>query len=389
MITKKVNSPVHHGAADLSEIPKVDDPLGIKAIDYIEIVCGNARQATGYYSNLFGFKPVAYRGPETGYFDAASYLLTEGKVRIVLTTPIRFTSPLNQSLLVHGDTVVDIAFSVENTKAFFNEAVKRGAMPASSPQVWRDSTGEISKASIKAYGDVVHSIVQRGSYKGEFFPGFEPYQKFFAIPESQSDIGFKAIDHVVGNVELGQMERWVEFYERILGFRQLIHFSDKDISTEYSALMSKVVTNGNGKIKLPLNEPAEGKRRSQIEEYLDYHNGPGVHHLALITGDIISTVKELRRRGVSFLKVPKTYYEALPSRVGKINEDLNMLAELGILVDRDDDGYLLQIFTKPVQDRPTMFFEVIQRHGSQGFGVGNFKALFEAIEREQELRGNL
>lgn len=389
MITKKLNSPVHQPIADLSTVPKLDDPLGIKAIDYIEIVCGNARQATGYYTNLFGFKPTAYRGPETGYFDGASYLLTEGKVRLVLTTPMRMNSHLNHSLVVHGDTVVDIAFSVENTQAFFQEAVRRGAIPASMPQVYKDKTGEISKAAIKAYGDVVHSIVQRDNYKGSFFPGFEPYEKFFSMPEPGPDIGFKAIDHVVGNVELGQMDQWVKFYEQTLGFRQMIHFSDKEISTEYSALMSKVVTNGNGKIKLPLNEPAEGKRRSQIEEYLDFHNGPGVHHIALITGDIIATVKELRRRGVSFLKVPKTYYEALPERVGKINEDLNKLAELGVLVDRDEDGYLLQIFTKPVQDRPTLFFEVIQRHGSQGFGVGNFKALFEAIEREQELRGNL
>jgi 4-hydroxyphenylpyruvate dioxygenase len=388
-MTKKANSAVHEPKAVFSSSKQIDDPLGIHAIDSVEIWCGNARQAVGYYLSHFGFRPKAYRGPETGYFEAASYVLQQGKVRLVLSTPLRMTSLMNHSLLVHGDSVSDIALEVDDCHAFFTEAVQRGASVVHPPLEWSDEKGTLRRAAIRTYGDVIHSLVERSQYSGLYFPGFEPYEEHFQAPAENAPVGIAAIDHIVGNVELGQMDRWVGFYEQTLGFREMLHFSDEQISTEYSALMSKVVRNGSGKIKFPLNEPAQGKRKSQIEEYLDFHNGPGVQHIALITKDIVATVRELRRRGVNFLRVPKEYYQDLPTRVGSIRENLEAIAELGILADRDDDGYLLQIFTKPVEDRPTLFFEIIQRQGSQGFGVGNFKALFEAIEREQGRRGNL
>lgn len=372
-----------------SNSQNIDDPLGIDAVDHIEIFCGNAKQALFYYCHVFGFAAIAYRGPETGFREAATYLARQGSINLLLTSPLRSNHVINSKLSCHGDTVSAVSFTVKNCEAFFWEAIKRGALSAELPTEWSDENGTVRRAAINTYGEVVHCIVERNNYRGLFWPGFVPYTDLFPpIPESKTP-GLLQVDHVVGNVELGAMNKWVAFYEKVLGFKQIIHFSEKDISTEYSALMSKVMTNGTGKIKFPINEPAQGKRKSQIEEYLDFHSGPGVQHIALLTQDIISTVTELRRRGMSFLRVPKTYYDEVPNRVGKIKEDLKKISELGILVDRDEDGYLLQLFTKPVQDRPTLFFEVIQREGSQGFGVGNFKALFEAIEREQSLRGNL
>ncbi len=371
-----------------TEKEHVADPLAIEAVDHIEIICGNARQSVLFYAYSLGFTPVAYRGPETGYQDAVSYVLEQENIRFVLTSPVRPGHWMNTFLARHGDSVRVVALRVRNCEAFYEETMKRGARSAEPPAMWEDESGQLMRAGICTYGEVVHAIIERKNYKGNFFPGFVPYTKFFPPMEHGPGVGLKAIDHVVGNVELGMMNEWVSFYEKILGFRQLQHFSDKEISTEYSALMSKVMTDGK-KIKFPFNEPAEGRRKSQIQEYLEFHDGPGVQHIAMITDDIIRTVGELRRRGVPFLYVPETYYQDLPERVGAIKEDLRRISELGVLVDRDEDGYLLQLFTKPVQDRPTLFFEIIQRRGSQGFGVGNFKALFEAIEREQALRGNL
>lgn len=366
-----------------------DDPLGIDGVDHIEIISGNARQSVAFYSSVLGFAPIAYRGPECGHYESCSYLLRQNKIQLLLTTPLSPTHDYSHYHHIHGDSVIDVAFTVEDAAQFHRAAVERGAISAAQPLQWTDDTGTLRRAAIRTYGGVRHSLVERREYGGLFHPGFVPYDRFFNRIDPGPDVGLAAVDHIVGNVELGEMNRWVSFYEKVLGFTEMIHFSDQQISTEYSALMSKVLRNKNGKLKLPINEPAEGKRKSQIEEYLDFHHGPGVQHVALITGDILGTVRELRRRGLNFLRVPKTYYEDLPQRVGEIKESVDAIAELGILVDRDDDGYLLQIFTKPVQDRPTLFFEVIQRHGSQGFGVGNFKALFEAIEREQALRGNL
>lgn len=369
------------GASDI-------DPLAIDGIDHVEIYSPNAKETVYFLSRAMGFVPVAYRGPETGYPDAASYLLRQGTIAFLVTTPIRVFNPINQLLFVHGTTVRDIALQVPDCEAFYNEALARGAKSVMPPTVWRDEFGEVRKASIATYGDVIHSIVDRKDYKGEFWPGFIPYGEIF--PEKHiSSTGIFYIDHIVGNVELGGMERWVKFYEDVLGFKEMLHFSDKQISTEYSALMSKVMRDGQGKVRFPINEPAEGRRKSQIQEYLDFHCGPGVQHIALLTTDIIDTVTKMQEQGMDFLKVPRTYYEELEARVGKIDQDISKIADLGILVDRDDDGYLLQIFTRPMTDRPTLFFEIIQREGSAGFGVGNFKALFEAIERDQALRGNL
>ena len=372
-----------------------NDPLALDGIDYIEILAANGRQSAYYYEHAFGFTPIAYRGPETGCRDLASYVLRQGKITLVISSPLLPTSWIASHLLIHGDTVKDVSFRVQSCEAFFAEAIRRGAQVVEEPTFWEDSDGVVKRAAIKTYGETIHSIVERKNYKGVFWPGFEPYEQFFGGAShvhnnsARDGVGLAAVDHIVGNVSLGDMSRWVGFYERVLGFSEMQHFSDDDISTEYSALMSKVVSDGSGKVKFPINEPAKGKRKSQIEEYLDYHVGPGVQHIALITGDILQTVSALRERGVNFLRVPQAYYDELESRVGAIKEDIAKIAELGILVDRDDDGYLLQLFTKPVHDRPTLFFEIIQRRGSQGFGVGNFKALFEAIEREQELRGNL
>ncbi|HEX6287990.1 MAG TPA: 4-hydroxyphenylpyruvate dioxygenase [Herpetosiphonaceae bacterium] len=361
------------------------DFLPLKGIDYVEFYVGNARQAAHFYRLAFGFKPIAYAGLETGVRDRTSYVMQQRNIRLVLTGALGPDSPIAEHVKEHGDGVKDIAFTVDDAAAAFEETVKRGARPVMEPTVFEGQKGRIIKSTIAAYGDTVHSFIQRDEYHGTFFP------KFHAIknPPPATPTGLAAIDHIVGNVELGKMNDWVEFYNQVLGFHQLQAFTDDDISTEYSALMSKVVENGEGRIKFPINEPAEGKKKSQIDEYLQYYRGPGAQHLALITGDIIETVRALRANGVDFLRTPDTYYEMLSDRVGKIDEDINILRELNILVDRDDEGYLLQIFTRPLQDRPTVFFEIIQRKGARGFGAGNFKALFEAIEREQALRGNL
>jgi 4-hydroxyphenylpyruvate dioxygenase len=361
------------------------DFLPIQAIDYVEFYVGNAKQAAHFYRTAFGFTPVAYAGLETGVRDRTSYLLTQGQIRFVLTASLSSDHEIAEHVRKHGDGVKDIALRVADAEYSFRETVKRGARPIMEPTVLQDEYGTVKKATIATYGDTVHTFVERHNYNGLWAPGFKALRH---NPEVKPT-GVVAIDHMVGNVELDRMLTWVKFYEDVMGFTQFQTFDDKDISTEYSALMSKVMAGGNGKVKFPINEPAEGKKKSQIQEYLDFYGGPGVQHIALITGDIISTVAELSARGVEFLKTPTTYYAELEDRVGKIDEPLDELAKLGILVDRDDEGYLLQIFSKPVQDRPTLFFEIIQRKGARGFGKGNFKALFEAIEREQELRGNL
>jgi 4-hydroxyphenylpyruvate dioxygenase len=368
----------------LPETP-VADTFPINGTDYIEFLVGNAKQASVYYRAAFGFQLVGYRGPETGVRDRASYLLVQNKIRFVLTTPLQPEGELAAHVQRHGDGVRDLAFWVDDARSAFEKAVARGAEPAAPPAVQQDEHGEVVIAAIKTYGDTIHSIVERRNYRGLFLPGFQPVTPAFHPPPA----GLEYVDHCVGNVELGQMNRWVEFYARVLGFYNLLTFDDKDISTEYSALMSKVMSNGNGRIKFPINEPASGRKKSQIEEYLDFYHGPGCQHIAMATNDIVRTVTRLRDNGVEFLRTPTTYYEHLLDRVGKIDEDLAPLEELGILVDRDDEGYLLQIFTKPVEDRPTLFYEIIQRKGAKGFGKGNFRALFESIEREQELRGNL
>jgi 4-hydroxyphenylpyruvate dioxygenase len=361
------------------------DVFPINGTDFIEFYVGNAKQASHYYRAAFGFQLVAYRGPETGTRDRASYLLEQGKIRFVLTTGLAPDHEVAAHVARHGDGVKDLALWVDDAREAFARAVERGATPVHEPRVLRDDQGEIVIAAIRTYGETIHSLVERGNYAGAFMPGFRPVAPRFAPPA----VGLLYVDHCVGNVELGKMNEWVSFYERVMGFKNLISFDDKDISTEYSALMSKVVSNGNERVKFPINEPAKGRKKSQIDEYLEFYRGPGVQHMALSTDDIITTVTALRDRGVDFLTVPTTYYEDLQARVGRIDEPLEELQELGILVDRDPDGYLLQIFSKPVQDRPTVFYEIIQRKGARSFGKGNFKALFEAIEREQALRGNL
>jgi 4-hydroxyphenylpyruvate dioxygenase len=361
------------------------DAFPINGTDYVEFWVGNAKQAAVYYRAAFGFRLVGYRGPETGVRDRASYLLEQDKLRFVLTSAMGPEGEIADHVRLHGDGVKDMAFWVDDARAAWEVAVARGATSARDPEVLRDEHGEIVIAGIRTYGDTIHSIVERRNYRGLFLPGFVAVDSPFA----PAPIGLKYVDHCVGNVELGKMNAWVKFYEDVLGFTNILTFDDKTISTEYSALMSKVMSNGNGRIKFPINEPAEGRKKSQIDEYLDFYRGPGVQHVAIATDDIIATVREMQARGVEFLTVPRTYYETVLDRVGTIDEELNALAELGILVDRDDEGYLLQIFTKPVQDRPTLFYEIIQRKGAKSFGAGNFKALFEAIEREQERRGNL
>jgi 4-hydroxyphenylpyruvate dioxygenase len=361
------------------------DFLPINGTDYVELYVGNAKQSALYYQYAFGYELIAYAGPETGIRDRASYVLKQDKIRLVLTTALLENHPIADHVKKHGDGVKVLALWVDDAAQSFIETVTRGAVPYQEPKVFSDEFGEVVTASIRTYGETIHTFVERKNYSGVFLPGFKPREsKFKPVP-----IGLKYIDHCVGNVGWGEMNKWVDFYENVMGFNLLITFDDKDISTEYSALMSKVVSNGNGYIKFPINEPAEGKKKSQIEEYLDFNQGPGVQHMAIATDDIVHTVSELRKRGVEFLEVPSSYYDDLLDRVGKIDEDLQPLKDLNILVDRDDEGYLLQIFTKPVQDRPTLFFEIIQRKGARSFGKGNFKALFEAIEREQELRGNL
>ena len=372
------------------DLPKLFDAaadfMPINGTDYIELYVSNAKQAAHYYRTAFGFQPLAYRGLETGSREMESYVVVQDKIRLVLTSPLVSGTEVGKHIDKHGDGVKVIALWVDDATYAFEETIKRGARSAMEPTVEKDSFGEVVKSAIHTYGEVLHVFVERKNYDGEFLPGFKKWETpdFYTTP-----IGLKYIDHMVGNVDMGQMDKWVNFYEEVMGFAQILSFDDNDISTEYTALMSKVMSNGNGRIKFPINEPAPGLKKSQVEEYLTFYEGEGVQHIAVATDDIIATVAALRARGVEFLEVPDTYYEALTERVGKIDEDIAALKALNILVDRDEEGYLLQIFTKTVQARPTMFFEIIQRKGANSFGKGNFKALFEALEREQELRGTL
>ncbi|MFN8139237.1 MAG: 4-hydroxyphenylpyruvate dioxygenase [Fimbriimonadales bacterium] len=359
------------------------DSFPIRKIDHLRFVCGNAMHTAEWYRQVFGFDIKAYSGLETGSKREASYLLTQNDVRFVISSPLVPDHPEGTFLSTHGDFVRDICFEVDDVDWAFKTAIERGATAHSEPETLEDSFGKVRRAAIHTYGDVLHTFLNRDQYSGLFMPGYTPREK------KGDPIGFEYVDHIVGNVEWNGMNKWVNWYAKILGFEQLVHFDDKDISTEYTALMSKVMQSGNGRVKFPINEPAEGKKKSQIEEYLDFHGGPGVQHIALHVTDIISAITKLRERGLEFLAVPKTYYDTVVERVGEIEEPLNAIADLGILVDRDDEGYLLQLFTKPVEDRPTLFFEIIERHGARSFGKGNFKALFEAIEREQALRGTL
>lgn len=371
----------------ISVTTKVEDFLPIKGWDHIEFYVGNAKQSAIFYQYTMGFKLKAYSGLETGSKDRSSYLLEQGKIRIVLTSPLHPENFISEHIKQHGDGVRDIALEVPDAVKAYEETIKRGAVSVIEPSELKDENGIVIKSAIKTYGDTIHSFIDRSKYNGAFLPGF--IDAGDRAIEGITDVGLRSVDHIVGNVELGKMNEWVKFYAHTMGFNQLISFDDKDISTDYTALMSKVMQNGNGKIKFPLNEPAPGKKKSQIEEYLEFYHGPGAQHIAMSTTNIIKTVTELQKRGLHFLKVPTTYYDELQGRVGKIDEDVSVLGKLGILVDRDEDGYLLQIFSKPVEDRPTLFFEIIQRKGAKSFGKGNFKALFEAIEREQELRGTL
>ncbi len=365
-------------------ITEEGDFLQIKSVDHLHFYVGNAKQSMYYWWKAFGFTPVAFSGLETGNREFASYVMQSGHIRFVISSAYGPSSPIASHHMLHGDGVKMISLEVEDVEKAWKETTARGGKSAWAPKEEKDEFGIFRSAAIYTYGETLHVFIDRSDYKGVFAPGYR------AITGKTADsVGLAAIDHTVGNVQLGKMNFWVNYYHEVMGFRQLLHFDDKDISTEYSALMSKVMSNGNGRVKFPINEPAEGKRRSQIEEYLDYYYTPGVQHIAMATGDIIKTVSKLKERGVEFLRVPDTYYEMLPDRVGSIKEDLKDIHDLGILVDRDDEGYLLQIFTKPIQDRPTVFLEIIQRHGARGFGKGNFKALFESIEADQEKRGNL
>lgn len=366
-------------------VPEAEDFLPLLGTDFVELYVGNAKQAAHYYQAAWGFQPVAYRGLETGSKDSVSYVLQQDKIRIVLTSPLEKGGPINEHIDKHGDGVKVVALWVDDATKSWEETTKRGAESAEEPHVREDENGKAVFSAIKTYGETLHVFVERKDYSGPFLPGYKAWNPAY----KPSEVGLMYVDHMVGNVGWNEMNKWCEFYAKIMGFAQLVSFDDKDISTDYTALMSKVMSNGNGRIKFPINEPAEGKKKSQIEEYIDFYNGAGVQHIALATNNIIETVTELQNRGVDFLYVPEEYYDTVLDRVGEIDEDLAPLKELGILIDRDDEGYLLQIFTKPVLDRPTMFFEIIQRKGAQSFGKGNFKALFEAIEREQESRGTL
>lgn len=359
------------------------NPLKLKKIHHVEFWVGNAKQAAYFYRHAFGFSNIAYAGLETGQRDRTSYALQQGKARLVLTTPHDPDSEISHHIRKHGDGVRDIAFQVEDADFAFHEAIERGAEPATHPRDLRDQHGTARHAAIKTYGDTIHSLISYKDYKGPFLPGFVERRS------PAEEVGIVRIDHIVGNVELGRMNTWADWYSRVLGFARYMNFDDKDISTEYSALMSIVMSDESHAIKFPLNEPAAGRRKSQIDEYLEAYQGPGAQHIALLCKDITQTVARLKENGVEFLNVPDSYYEQLPSRIGNIDEDMDVIRKLGILVDRDDEGYLLQLFTKPIEDRPTVFYEIIQRHGSRGFGKGNFKALFEAIEAEQSRRGNL
>ena len=364
---------------------EAEDFLPLLGTDYVELYVGNAKQSAHFYKTAFGFQSEAYAGLETGMEDRVSYVLKQDKIRLVLTTPLEKDGVLNAHINEHGDAVKVVALWVEDATKAWEETTKRGAKSYMEPTVEEDEHGKVVRSGIHTYGETVHIFVERKEYNGVFLPGYQNWESHY----NPAPVGLKFIDHMVGNVDWNEMNKWCEFYAKVMGFAQIISFDDKDISTEYTALMSKVMSNGNGRIKFPINEPAEGKKKSQIEEYIQFYNGAGVQHIAVATDDIVSTVSAMRDRGVEFLYVPENYYDDLLERVGEIDEDVEVLKQHGILIDRDDEGYLLQLFTKPVLDRPTMFFEIIQRKGAQSFGKGNFKALFEAIEREQENRGTL
>ena len=372
-----------------SPIPKLYDAaadfMPINGTDYVELYVSNSKQAAHFYKSAMGFQSLAYAGLETGLKDRESYVVVQDKIRLVLTSPLKSGTDIGRHIDVHGDGVKVVALWVDDATRSYEEAMKRGAKSYMEPVKEEDENGHIVKSGIYTYGETVHLFIERKAYDGIFLPGYKKWETHYNPPA----VGLKYVDHMVGNVELGGMNKWVKFYEEVMGFTQILSFDDKDISTEYTALMSKVMSNGNGRIKFPINEPADGKKKSQVEEYLDFYEGAGVQHIAVATDNIIDTVTQLQDRGVEFLRVPTTYYDTLLDRVGHIDEDLEPLKRLGILVDRDDEGYLLQIFTRPVEPRPTMFFEIIQRKGATSFGKGNFKALFEAIEREQEIRGTL
>ena len=387
-MSKKEVKSVEYGLEKIFE--GAQDFLPLLGTDYVEFYVGNAKQSAHYYKTAFGYQSLAYAGLETGVRDRTSYVLKQDKIRLVLTTPLNENSPINDHLRKHGDGVKVVALWVEDATNAYEETIKRGGRSFMEPTVEKDEFGEVVRSGIYTYGETVHIFVERKNYNGIFLPGYKEWKSDYN-PES---VGLKYIDHMVGNVGWNEMNTWVKFYEDVMGFVNFLSFDDKQIHTEYSALMSKVMSNGNGRIKFPINEPAEGKKRSQIEEYLDFYGGPGVQHIAIATDDIIATVTLLKARGIEFLSAPPhAYYQAIPERLGvhmdMMKEDLNAIEKLAIMVDADEDGYLLQIFTKPVQDRPTLFFEIIQRMGAKGFGAGNFKALFESIEREQSLRGTL
>ncbi|MEH0153814.1 4-hydroxyphenylpyruvate dioxygenase [Limibacter armeniacum] len=367
------------------KLETAEDFLPLNGTDYLELYVSNAKQAAHFYKTAFGFQSLAYSGLETGNRDTQSYVVQQGKIRLVLTSPLKSGTEIGQHIDKHGDGVKVIALWVDDARKAWEETTKRGAKSYMEPKEESDDFGKTVRSGIHTYGDTVHIFVERKDYNGIFLPGFQKWETEY----NPTPIGLEYVDHMVGNVGWNQMNTWVKFYAEVMGFAQLISFDDKDISTDYTALMSKVMSNGNGRIKFPINEPAEGKKKSQVEEYLDFYEGAGAQHIAVATNDILSTVAELKSRGIEFLTVPETYYETLLERVGHIDEEIEAIRKLGILVDRDDEGYLLQIFTKPIEPRPTMFFEIIQRKGAKSFGKGNFKALFEAIEREQELRGTL
>jgi 4-hydroxyphenylpyruvate dioxygenase len=377
---------MNYMTADVPGVESVNnDIMPINGTDYVELYVSNAKQAAYYYKSAFGFQSLAYSGLETGVRDRESYAVVQDKIRLVFTSPLNSGSDIGRHIDAHGDGVKVNALWVEDATKAYNDAISRGARSYMEPTTEKDENGKVVRSGIYTYGEVVHVFVERKDYNGVFLPG---YEKWSPLYEAEGT-GLKFVDHMVGNVELGDMNKWVKFYEDVMGFKQILSFDDNDISTEFTALMSKVMSNGNGRIKFPINEPAAGLKKSQVDEYLEFYEGAGVQHVAMATDNIIKTVTELRDRGVEFLNIPSTYYDELLDRVGDIDEDLEPLKELGILVDRDDEGYLLQIFTKTVNPRPTMFFEIIQRKGATSFGKGNFKALFEAIEREQELRGTL
>lgn len=385
MATKTLKALKNYSYSDKKIFKTAKDFLPINGTDYVELYVGNAKQAAHYYKTAFGFEELAYSGLETGRRESCSYVLKQGKIRLVLTTPLNPDSIIAEHIKQHGDGVKVIALEVDDARTAYEETIKRGAKSYFPPEIILDADGEIVRAGIHTYGETVHVFVERKNYKGVFMPGFVKWKTEY----NPSSVGLKYIDHMVGNVELGAMNKWSKFYEEVMGFANIVTFDDKDISTEYTALMSKVMSSGNGRIKFPINEPAIGKKKSQVEEYLDFYKGPGCQHIAVATDDIVFTISEMRKRGVEFLYVPGSYYDTVKKRVGIIDEDMKRLKELGIMVDRDDEGYLLQIFTKPVEDRPTLFFEIIQRKGAKSFGKGNFQALFESIEAEQAKRGTL